>query len=90
MIYRGFLQNMRNLSLEKRKILFLLLGGSAIFLNRSPGKRFDIIKTIGGGWKQIRKEEIKQGMETKRGTRKFDLPLKPEKEAGGISGTAQV
>ena len=60
MIYRGFLQNMRNLSLEKRKILFLLLGGSAIFLNRSPGKRFDIIKTIGGGWKQIRKEEIKR------------------------------
>src|SRR3989339_1994268 len=51
---------MKDLGSKKRKILFLILGGATILLNRSPGKRFDILKTVGNGWQEIKKEEIKR------------------------------
>ncbi|KKS65672.1 MAG: Transcriptional regulator, PaaX family [Parcubacteria group bacterium GW2011_GWA1_42_7] len=51
---------MKDLGSKKRKILFLILGGATILLNRSPGKRFDILKTVGKGWQEIKKEEIKR------------------------------
>lgn len=51
---------MSDLNIAKKKILLLLMGGAALCLNRSPGRQFQILRTIGKDWKQIKEGEIKQ------------------------------
>lgn len=50
---------MSDLSATKKKILLLLLGGATLCLTYSPRQYFKVLKIIGGGWKKIKKEQIR-------------------------------
>lgn len=67
----------------QRKILLLLLGGLALGLSGSPGRYFQILKSIEKEWREINRQSLKRAI-------KSLYESKLIKEGGNIDGTVTL